>query len=547
MKLRDRKSEVRGQRQEAGDRRLETGDRRQKIEHTSPLTTHHSPLTSPILEKTGTLVWVAALFAGLWLVGVGLNTQLYVGDEVFHYRLAKAIYAGPWRPLFDPLIHSSEIVKFDYVNAMLWHTLLAILWKLTGVSFAAAQAYHAGYYVLLVVGTYLLAKTLYDKEHGLISAGIVATAPMMVSFSVLFYMDIPVTALSVFGLFLIAKRRYRWAGAVLGLAFLTKRNAYLLAPGFTFLVFYFGNPGWKERVKRGLSFLVPLGGVVLPEFCFRYYKFGTLTGFTEIEPIYPNPPLDRNWLVAGVGNPLSWVQYFGIALLVLIGVYVVRRATRKRDLFLWISIAGYVFFYLISFRGWYDVRYLAPVTPFVAVLAAKGWSGLRHRYMKTLLVGIGLLQFGAVSYYVYVHRQIPPAVEEGFEYIRAHTLEEDRIMYPEVNLAEWTGRPMMWRSRISLVELPYLFWKANAEEAGRILNRYGIGYILVQKSRIYDDSRTHHLGGYPRSFVKKLPAFPFLKLVFENEALDLWKIGEKAKTEEGQKSKVRFRLKSTLP
>ena len=488
------------------------------------------------------------LLAAMALVGVGLCTQLYVGDEVFHYRLARAIHAGPWRPVHDPLIHSSEAAKFEYVNAALWHTLLALVWKLTGVSLWVAQAYHAAYYVLMVVSTYLLAKVICDdRETGLYSAIVVATAPMMVSFSILLYMDVPVTAMSVCCLLLLARGRYGWAGVVLGLAFLTKRNAYLLAPACVLLSCYCGGPGVKARIRSGVYFLVPLTIVVLPDLYLRYQRFGTLTKFREIGPLYANPLLDRNWLVAGAADPLNWIGYFGVLLLPGMVLYVVRRAYGRGDIVLWMSIAGYALFYLVLFRGWYDVRYLAPLTPFLAILAAKGWGGIRHRYLKGVILGIGLLQLATVSHYVALHRQIPAAIEEGFEYVRRHTPVDARIMYPEMNIAEWTGRPMIWHSGISLVELPFLFWEANADQAVGILNRYGIDYILVKKSRTYDDAGVRHLGGYPRSFVNRLPTCAFLKLAFHNEELELWEMDEELKTKDKRGAEAQLRLRSTLP
>ena len=45
---------------------------------------------------------------------------------------------------------------------------------------------------------------------------------------------------------------------------------------------------------------------------------------------------------------------------------------------------------------------------------------------------------------------------------------------------------------------------------------------MILNDRVYDDSKIHHMGGYPKSFVKKMYNYPFLRLVFENDQVSIW-------------------------
>jgi hypothetical protein len=75
--------------------------------------------------------------------------------------------------------------------------------------------------------------------------------------------------------------------------------------------------------------------------------------------------------------------------------------------------------------------------------------------------------------------------------------------------------------------MPYLFWQANEKEAKNILlNINKTEYIMIKKTRIYDDTKIRHKGGYPKSFIEKLPNFSFLKLIFDNKEISIWKVEE---------------------
>jgi len=58
----------------------------------------------------------------------------------------------------------------------------------------------------------------------------------------------------------------------------------------------------------------------------------------------------------------------------------------------------------------------------------------------------------------------------------------------------------------------------------KVLDDYSIQYIAVKKSRIYNDEKVKHIGGYPKSFVDKLHKCSFAELMFQNDEMIIWKI-----------------------
>jgi hypothetical protein len=140
--------------------------------------------------------------------------------------------------------------------------------------------------------------------------------------------------------------------------------------------------------------------------------------------------------------------------------------------------------------------------------------------MSVLLI----LQFLGSAYYVYVKRTIPQDTKDGYNYIRLSAPEEAHILSVNNRLSYYTNRRALWHSYISVMEMPYLFWKADENEVIDILSKYEIDYIFVEKERIYDDSQTRHLGGYPVSFIRKIDSFPRFRLIFENQSVSIWQI-----------------------
>jgi hypothetical protein len=63
-----------------------------------------------------------------------------------------------------------------------------------------------------------------------------------------------------------------------------------------------------------------------------------------------------------------------------------------------------------------------------------------------------------------------------------------------------------------------------AENFKQIKLVFIVTFIAVLLTRVYDDFKIRHTGGYPNSFFKKIPKFPFLKLIFENDQASIWEI-----------------------
>ena len=487
----------------------------------------------------------------------GLLTDIRFDDEVRHFWMPEDWYELGKRPLYLTLVDTDiEQGRLRYyVKAPSWHFGLMVIWKICGgVSKAAAQLYHTAFYVLLIFGTYLLAKEMYGKEAGWYAAVVTATIPMFVAFGIMFLMDMPIAALVPFGLYFIIKKRYFWAGVLMGLMFITKRNSYLLFPTFFLFALRGKSLPVISRLKNCLIFCVLVLAITLPDFMFRYKNFGGLVvpgdkgriaqfvGVVFLKTLFP-PDADVsglraakitpraieriNFLPSHIRNTSNIPNYLGLSLLVLLAIYIFkfRKMFKKQDLLLALPIIIYLPLYAIFFKGWWAVRYLSPIIPLLAILVSKTFTAGKHKRWGYLIIALCLVQFAAALVYVVNERRITPDEKEAFDFIKKEIPTNSRLLTAEPFLISYnTGRLTLWTILFKGPDFARLFWKASDSNKREILDKYEINYLLIYKARIYSDQRIRHFGGYPQSFVDKLPAIDFLQKVFENDTIAIWEV-----------------------
>ncbi|MHC4544012.1 MAG: ArnT family glycosyltransferase [Planctomycetota bacterium] len=486
---------------------------------------------------------LVVLCSSLVVLIAGLTSVLSLGDEVYHYRFAKNIFNAGRRVAFDPLYGSGSPPGYFYNSEPLWHISLASIWKLFGkISFPLAQFYHTVYHALLILFTYLLGKELYGEKQGLYAALIIATVPAITSFSILFYLDIPATSLSILCLLLIVKRKFLWSGIVLGLMYLTKRNACFFVPAFLFLILYQTKTNFRQKVKNLFYLSVPAFLFALPDFLWRENNLKLTVVVNGSEVIVPSSGVTSvkyilyrlklgdwslrtsEYLNSSLFKPVDIVKYFGVVLLIALVIYVLFRIYEKKDLILWIPVICYFFFFCYIFFPGSDIRYLLPVVPLFAILSSKVIvKYCNKKWLNVPLIILCLLQFGSTFLYVRAKRQIPKGIAEGFAYLRSNTAPDALVIYPEYVILEAANRRFAWSGNLSVL-LKNLFWNKDEDKVRDLLKSNDVGYIAVKKSRVYDDSKVHHFGGYPKSFVERLPKLYFVKLVFDNTDMSIWQI-----------------------
>jgi len=471
---------------------------------------------------------------------VGLTTELYLGDEIIHFRFAKDIFKAEKRVTSDSLYGKEFSQQIHYMFPPLWHLLLVYLWKITGgISFIVAQIYHIFYYALLLLSTYLLGKEMYGKEEGWYSMILVATIPMIVSFGILFYVDVPLAALTTLTFFLILKRRFILAGFGFGLMYFTKLNSLIFGiPLFLTILFKNYRDRWLIKL---LGFSLAALTIIAPDIYWREKNVleGAWLGsnqkilsvfVTEVSKNlkgWTDPVTRGNTLAIKAPKyghdstflrPKDHIKYFGLPLLLLLILYLLKRPFLKKDLLLWMPVFFYLLFFLSFFNMDGDIRYLLPISPFLSIIASKAISSWDKKWVKGLIFLICIAQFLGVLVFVYFHRRIPPEIRGAIYYIKENTPEDAIVIYVEYNLTEYTHRRIFWHW-----DLKKLFWEEEDVIKG-FLKKRGIHYLLVKKERIYDDRDFRHLKGYPLSFINRLPTFVFFELLLDNKAVSLWKL-----------------------
>jgi 4-amino-4-deoxy-L-arabinose transferase-like glycosyltransferase len=494
----------------------------------------------------GKKVWGMILLFSLGVMVVGLSSKLYLGDEITHYRFAKGIFTQGERITFDPLFGKNYANQVNYLIPPLWHILLAFLWKISGrISFPLAQVYHTIYYALLLFSTYLLGKEIYGEEEGKYSMILVGTMPMIVSFGILFYVDVPLVALTTLTFFLILRRKHLFAGLGFGLMYFTKWSGVAFGIPFLLGILFLNYKG--KFLMKILIFSLASLMIILPDIYWRE-KHATKEEYwignarTTLESFVSGVSSNINkWVTPKRHSPKESVEkvsydhnstflsikdhvkYFGLPLLSLLIIYLFKKKYLKKDGLLWIPIFFYFLFFILFFNIDADIRYLLPISPFLCVIVSGRIVSWEKKRLKLLFLAICLFQFLSVLGFVYSQRRITPAIQEGINYIKGNTPEDAIIMYTEYNLTEYTNRRIVWTS--NFWHLGNVFW-GNSELTKSLLIKNNVHYILIKKATIYDDKERRHLRGYPLSFVRRLSASQYFELIFDSKELSLWKVKE---------------------
>lgn len=214
------------------------------------------------------------------LFAVFLRLYFFVGpnmnDDIDYIFSASEVSKGRFYPIYGGSINA--------IRTMI--TLpTALSFFFFGVSELTAALYPLFCSILTIIVTYLLAKMLFNKEVGLLSALLLSLFPLDIAFSTQIVPTTPIT-LFLFSslLFLLyaeklksSKSRknkkynifYFLSGILLGLGYLTNIMIFVLM--FIFVVYFF----WKRKFNSGY-FLVAAGLIliILIEFAFMFIQTG---------------------------------------------------------------------------------------------------------------------------------------------------------------------------------------------------------------------------------------------------------------------------------
>lgn len=496
------------------------------------------------------LFLIILLFSGLLLI-TGINTHLYFGDEVIHYRFAKDIYQEGKRVAVNPVYERQG--RFGYFNVYepLWHFGLALVWKCIGkISFTVAQIYHSFYYALLILLTFILGKLLYDEQIGLVSSFIIATIPMFVSFSILFYLDVPATVFVVLFFILFFKEKYFLGGITLGLLYLTKRNACFFIPAIPLLIIFKYKKDFLKIFKSMFLLFSPLIIIFIWDLIWRKNNIGSLlvapkeSVASSLRPIKDATKdiaaqkdilrkamiksqtiTSKNFDIRAIQNsilinPIDIIKYFGISFWIIFSYYFINKTYKRKDLWLWVPTIIFMVFFLYFFKLKADVRYLLPIIPLVSIIVSQGFTSIKNKFIKNFIIVLCIIQVLSTGLYVYSKRQLSIEEKGAFRYIKENVKENKLILYPEPILFGDTKRLIIWGN---FLLFPILFW-GTEDDRKYAIEVHDLDYIVIKNTRIYDDSKTRNFGGYPKSFIEALPHLPFVKCIYKNNVISIWKI-----------------------
>jgi len=483
------------------------------------------PRHTPLVFRPRTIV-LASLVASVALAAVGSIGEVCLGDECAHVRHVRTYMQTGRRVPYDPRFADYHPRAVPFSGTPLWHAGLAVLWKLAGETpQVLAQAYHAGFYLLLLLSVYFGARRAWGAPEAGWAWLLAATLPVVCAYSVLLYQDVPGVALTALGLLLLWRGNYLTCGAALAGAYLTKMNALSWAPwAVGFAAWAAGRP-WRRRVWAAAQVALPVAAAFGYDMAWRAGVYENLMGYASppdsgvtvggVRVLEAHPSGYVRWKPYPVQDLTSIVSHLGPFLLAG-AVLALFRCRGRMSAWLWgalaLALAGFAAIFVP--RASTQVRYLLPAALALVYLAGRALGPLRlPGWAKAAVVAGCVVQAAAATGFVAAKRRIAPEEEAGYAWIRRHTPADARVLFPEQLLTNRTGRVYIWGA----ANPSYLLTEATDRQRRVAMRALGITHVAVPLRRVYDrEAEGTHAGGYPRDFVEALPDLPDFERVYAN-------------------------------
>jgi hypothetical protein len=334
-----------------------------------------------------------ALVAAVWL---GLDRRPPEWDHANHLEravgCAEGMRTGDWDAILG---HSPFYPPAVLCAAGLVH--LAVPTDMAGAGAVLIAALGLG-----MAAIYLLARPYVGEVGSAVAALLYGTAPYVVFSTLRLQLDLPLAAMVAVALVVLREadglRHFGWAvaaGVVLGLGMLTKPPFGLyVAPALLWLL-----RGMRSRrgAIAGVLMLGVTASIALPWYGPRL--FGLPAQFAwRAASVDETSHLDPRTLLALLQYPTWFPSLFGVAAtaVFLVGLVV---SIRQGRWWLLASFAGPLLVFVLLRNK--NPRYLLPLLPLAAVMAAIGWRALPRPgriAAAIVLTAVAVLQVGSTAF-----------------------------------------------------------------------------------------------------------------------------------------------------
>lgn len=521
------------------------------------------PAAAPRLPGTrvGAPLIISLAVVFVMLTGL-LAPRPMIGEEVTHYYLLVKQAGELPAPTFLASVPTGwgvpEIRGYPHPTG--WHYLGAVVYRLTGGSFAAVQAYHALFWLQLLWVGYLLARSRggVESRSALLYVLVLATLPMGLIFSVAFYQDVPVAAQALTAFYLLSRRRFVASALFLGLAVVLKVTGVVFVPPYLALL---GWNLWQARKEdpaswtRGRAVLTGLlcavflaGAMSATAWSLKRYAGAGYYPVEQVRALFQGragPPasapdaraeeLGRDIVRAShpgdLRRPGNFLIYGGALFWVVVALGAGSGLLRKRKDasappepggWLWAVGGFYVAVTAWQMRHAPDARFFLPGLVFLILpFAERAVRWPRPRTLLAALSALAIFQGGQVLVKSHELRSIPPGIEAAMRHLRQHPPEPGRVFMCPEDHSRLFPVPSEWYLGSRLRE----FWRASNDERLAMCREFRVGAIVIKKYRIRPaGSRPADLGGYPEEFARDLAADPRFEKTFENEAVLIYRL-----------------------
>jgi len=492
---------------------------------------------SPLEFRPRTVI-VASILAAAVIATAGSLSDVCLSDENHHVRQVQAYAQAGRRVSYDPAFALDDLVPSAFSCTPLWHAGLAVLWRLAGTKLQTlAQVYQASFYLLLLLSVYFGTRRIWGPSAASWAWLFIASMPMVCVYSMLLYQDVPGIAVSALGFLLLFRGNFLGAGLCFAAAYLTKMNMLSYAPWAVAVAGWRAEGTLKRRLVAAALVAVPVAVALGYDTGWRLTNYGIAIGApppdfrglsaSALAAITTLPANYVAWQRYPVWNPEAFVMKVGVPVTfgIFLLLFVKWDAASK---WIWIclgcALGAYVFVFVVAMGfpyGWSNIRYLLPVVFVLALLCGEAFAKWRPwSWLKVVLV-LGCLVQGLLACgYTYCVRRVSEADIAACAWIRENTPEKARIMCPEQDITNQTGRPVIWLE----LNPAYFMTQASDQQRLEVLRCFRVFHIVIPRCDIYDrDKEGDHHGGYPRDFVEKAHTLPYLEKVYENDGFLIFK------------------------